>query len=228
VKSAAETLGDYDAVWAAGVETEDRDGYFATLGIEITPRFQIRPCIADIDRPRGRTRFWPNLEPGEPEAGDITNVRVDETDEWSWTFEHLYVPNHLPGLGCNGEHAQEHDEGSDQSGVHAAFLSDGTRKVKPIQQCGRLSAFDFSSIALRDGTIFTEPERASQRADLSEQQALHLVIAGRLRAADCRALDSSTCNQNVTRPLLFRSLTRFQLRNGSSSKLGHKVCSFLR
>jgi hypothetical protein len=51
-------------------------------------------------------------------------------DEWRWTFEHLNVPNHLPGLGCNGKHAQERGHGSNQSCVHAAFLSKGTRKVK--------------------------------------------------------------------------------------------------
>jgi hypothetical protein len=130
VKSAAETQADYDAVWAPGVETEDRDGYFASLGIEITPRFQIRSRIADLDRPRGRPRLWPNLELGGLKAGDITDAGVDETDEWRWTFEHLNVPNHLPGLGCYGEHAQERGHGSNQSCVHAAFLSEGTRKCK--------------------------------------------------------------------------------------------------
>ena len=62
VKSTAETQVDYDAVWAAGVETEHRDGELAILGIEITPRFQIRSRIANLDRPRGRPRFWQNLE----------------------------------------------------------------------------------------------------------------------------------------------------------------------
>jgi hypothetical protein len=57
-----------------------------------SPRFQIRSRIAKLDRPRGRARFWPNQELGELEAGDITDVGVDETDEWRWTFEHLYVP----------------------------------------------------------------------------------------------------------------------------------------
>jgi hypothetical protein len=91
---------------------------------------------------------------------------VDETDKWRWTVDHLYVPNHRPGFGCNGEHAQERHEGSNESCVHAAFLSDGTWKVKPIQQCGRQPAFNFSSIALRDGRILTEQERGNQRADL--------------------------------------------------------------
>ena len=89
VKSTAETQVDYDAVWAAGVETEDRDGEVAILGIEITPRFQIRSRIADLDRPRGRPRFWLNLELGELEAGDITDAGVDETDEWRWTVGHF-------------------------------------------------------------------------------------------------------------------------------------------
>ena len=106
-KSTAETQVDCDAVWAAGVETEDRDGEFASLGIEITPRFQIRSRIAGLDRPRGRPLLWLNLELGEPEAGNITDVGVDETDEWRWTFGQLNVSNHLSGLGCNEEQAQK-------------------------------------------------------------------------------------------------------------------------
>ena len=111
MRSAAETEVDYDAVWAAGVETEDRDGDVAIVGIEITPRFQIRSRIADLDRPRGRPRFWLNLELGEIEGCDITDAGANETDEWRWTVEHL----NLPGLDCNGERAQERGYGSNQS-----------------------------------------------------------------------------------------------------------------
>ena len=105
VKSSAETQVDYDLIFAAGVETEDRDGEFAILGIEITPRFQIRSRIAGLDRPRGRPRLWQNQELGELEAGNITDAGVDETDEWRWTFEHLTFPTICPGSGSNGEHA---------------------------------------------------------------------------------------------------------------------------
>ena len=80
-----------DAICAAGVETEDRDGYVAMLGIEITPRFQIRSRIADFDWSRGRLRLWPNQELDEFEVRDITDVGVDETDEWRWTVGHLNV-----------------------------------------------------------------------------------------------------------------------------------------
>jgi hypothetical protein len=56
---------------------------------------------------------------GEREVGDITDGDVNETDEWRWTVEHL---NHLPGLDCNGERAQERAHGSYQSCFHTAFL----------------------------------------------------------------------------------------------------------
>ena len=94
-KSDVETQVDCDAVWAAGVETENRDGELASLWIEITTRFQIRSPIARFDRPRSRPRFWLNLELREPEAGDITDAGVNETDEWRWTFGHPNVSNHL-------------------------------------------------------------------------------------------------------------------------------------
>jgi hypothetical protein len=48
-----------------------------------------------------------NLELGEPEAGDITDLGLDETDEWRWTFGQLNFSNYLSGLGCNEEQAQE-------------------------------------------------------------------------------------------------------------------------
>jgi hypothetical protein len=41
------------------------------------------------------------------EAGDITDGGVNETDEWRWTCRHLNVSNHLTGLGCNEEQAQD-------------------------------------------------------------------------------------------------------------------------
>ena len=49
----AEAKGDCDTVCAAGIETEDRDGYSGMLGIQITPRFQIRSRITDLDWSRG-------------------------------------------------------------------------------------------------------------------------------------------------------------------------------
>ena len=82
VKSTAERKVNFNFVLAASVETEDRDSEFATLGIEITSRFQIRPCITGLDRPCGRSRFWENPELGELEARYIINAGVDETDEW--------------------------------------------------------------------------------------------------------------------------------------------------
>jgi hypothetical protein len=51
---------------------------------------------------------------GELEAGDIIDASVKETDEWRWTVQNLNVSNHLPGLDCNGEHAQERGHGSNQ------------------------------------------------------------------------------------------------------------------
>jgi hypothetical protein len=74
------------------------------------------------------------LELRELEAGDITDTSVGETDEWRWTFGDLNVSNRPPGLGCNGERAQERGHGSNQSRFHAAFLSKSTRKVKLIQE----------------------------------------------------------------------------------------------
>ena len=107
VKSTAERKVNFDAVWAASVETEDRDDEFATLGIKITSRFQIRSRITGLDRPCGRSALRENPELGELEARYIINAGVDETDEWRWTFRYVKVSNDdLPGLGCNGEHAQ--------------------------------------------------------------------------------------------------------------------------
>jgi hypothetical protein len=84
VKSAAEAQRDYDAVCAAGVKAEHRDSDFA-VGIKISPSFQIRSRIANLDRPRGRPHFWLNLELGKLKCRDITDASVDETDEWRWT-----------------------------------------------------------------------------------------------------------------------------------------------
>src|SRR4030095_10870828 len=52
IVSIAETQVDFNFVFAAGVETENRDGEVARLWIEITPRFQISSRIAGLDRPR--------------------------------------------------------------------------------------------------------------------------------------------------------------------------------
>jgi hypothetical protein len=115
VNPSAETQVDYDAVCAASIETEDRDGEVASLGIEITPRLQIRARIMDVDRSRSRPGFWLNLELGGLEAGDTADASMDETDEWRWTFGHLNVSNHPPGLACHEERAQERGHGSNQS-----------------------------------------------------------------------------------------------------------------
>src|SRR5213595_3833440 len=108
-KSNCETQVDCDLVCAAGVETENRDGEIASLWIEITPRFQISSRIAGLDRPRSRPLFLLNLELGEREVGNITDLSLDETDEWRWTFGQRNLSNHLRRLGCNREHAQECD-----------------------------------------------------------------------------------------------------------------------
>jgi len=98
VKSTAERKVNFDAVWAASVETEDRDDEFATLGIKITSRFQIRSRITGLDRPCGRSALRENPELGELEARYIINAGVDETDEWRWTFRYVKVSNDdLPG-----------------------------------------------------------------------------------------------------------------------------------
>src|SRR4029077_5975125 len=104
------------------------------MGIEITPHFQIRSRIANFNRSCSRPRFWLNLELRELKARDITDTSVGETDEWRWTFGNLNVSNRPPGLGRNGERAQERGHGSNRSCVHAAFLSKGTRKVNLIQE----------------------------------------------------------------------------------------------
>ena len=106
-KSYGETHVDYDTVCAAGVETEDRDGEIASLGIEITSRFQIGSRVARLDRPRRRSHFGLNLELGGPEGRDISDGGVNETDEWRWTFGHGEVSDHVPGHRCNEEEAQK-------------------------------------------------------------------------------------------------------------------------
>jgi hypothetical protein len=68
VKSSAEAKVDHTAIQAASVETEDRDGDFASLGIEITPRFQVRSCVTDPDWTRGGPGLWQNKELGELET----------------------------------------------------------------------------------------------------------------------------------------------------------------
>ena len=75
-----------------------------------------------------------NPELGEPEAGDSTDAGLNETDEWRWTVGHLNVSNRPPGLGSNGERPQERGHGSNRSCVHTAFWSNGTRKVKLIEE----------------------------------------------------------------------------------------------
>jgi hypothetical protein len=94
-----------------------------------SPRFQIRSRIAKLDRPRGRARFgqirnWANLKPATSLTLVLTKRMNGVGPSNTSTF-----PNHLPGLGCNGEHAQEREHGSNQSCVHAAFLSERTSKV---------------------------------------------------------------------------------------------------
>jgi hypothetical protein len=61
-----------------------------------------------------------NPKLSEPEVGDITDLGLNETDEWRWTVGYPDLSNHLPGLGCNEEQAQERAEWSNQSHFHAA------------------------------------------------------------------------------------------------------------
>ena len=89
VKSAGEAKVNCDAVCAASIQPEDRDGEFARLGVEITSRFQIRPPISDLDRTCGRPGFWENQELGETEPAYIVDFGLDETDKGRGTFEHL-------------------------------------------------------------------------------------------------------------------------------------------
>jgi hypothetical protein len=184
-----------------GVETEDRDGDFATLQIEITPPFQIRSGVADLDRARSRPGLWPNHELGELEASDITDAGVYETDKWRWTVEHLYVPNHLRGLGCNGEHAQEREQGSNQSCVHAAIFVGAHEESQ-------------SDSAMMCGALLRERLVSAKRLTAIFKWQIQLALP-------------STRDKNVGRALLFLSFTRFQLRDSSSSKLRHKTWSFL-
>jgi hypothetical protein len=99
VKSSAEAQVDHNAIQAARVETEDPDGDFASLRIEITPRFQVKSCVTDPDWTRRGPGLWQNKELGELETCDITDAGVDETDEWRRAVGHLNVSNDLPGLG---------------------------------------------------------------------------------------------------------------------------------
>lgn len=69
-----------------------------------------------------------NPELGEPEAGDITDAGLNETDEWRWTVGHLNVSNRPPGLGSNGERTQERGDGSNRSWVHTAFCRTAREK----------------------------------------------------------------------------------------------------
>jgi hypothetical protein len=75
-----------------------------------------------------------NLKLREPEAGDVTDTSVGETDEWRWTVEHFNAFNHLPGLGCNGERAQERGHGNNQSRFHATFFFGEHGKSQTIQE----------------------------------------------------------------------------------------------
>src|SRR5438045_3946186 len=89
VKSVGEAKVNCDAVCAASIQPEDRDGKFARLGVEITSRFQVRPPIMDLDRPCGRPGFGENQELGETEPAYIVDLGLDETNEGRGTVEHL-------------------------------------------------------------------------------------------------------------------------------------------
>jgi hypothetical protein len=54
-------------------------------------------------------------------VSEITDVGVNETDKWRWTFDNFYALNHLSGPGCKGKYAYDRSERSNQSRVHAAF-----------------------------------------------------------------------------------------------------------
>jgi hypothetical protein len=138
-KSDAEAKGDCDAVCSAGVETEDRDGYGGMLEIQITPCFQIRSRITDLDRSRGRLRLWPNQELDEFEVIEIADVGVNETDKWRWTFDNFYGLNHLSGPGCKGEHAYDRNERSDQSRVHAAVCRSAQGKSNQFRNAASVT-----------------------------------------------------------------------------------------
>ena len=90
VKSTPEAKVNCDAVCAASIQSEDRNGEFARMGVEITSRFQIRPTILRTligrvaDPLFGKIRNWAKLNPSIS-----STIGVDETDKRRGTVEHL-------------------------------------------------------------------------------------------------------------------------------------------